>query len=68
MFSAGGVRSQEPNEAGKLLAHPVPAAFEPEAFVLEAAGKDLGTHLAWHGAPGTAVCQLTAGKVSKYLL
>lgn len=46
LFLTGGIRGQERNETGKLLAHPVPKAFEPEAFVLEAAGKDGGTHLA----------------------
>lgn len=39
MFLADGVRSQKRNQAGKLLADSVSAAFEPEALVLEAAGK-----------------------------
>ena len=71
---AGGIRSQERNQAGKLLAYSVPAAFEPEAFVFEAAGKDLGAHLT-HELEGffqrylspsslrTPACHLPARKV-----
>lgn len=78
---AGRIRGQERNEAGKLLAHPVSKAFEPEAFVLEAAGKDGGIHLAQelrralstgtsaqpHGdnCTGDSSVQLSAGKVSE---
>lgn len=37
---ADRVRSQKRNQTGKLLADSVSTAFEPEALVLKAAGKD----------------------------